>query len=240
MWVCDHCGQPMDDKAKKCSMCGVIKPEEIIKKAEAAQVSQSFDFSEKAGAKKPEIHKAVDTVQAEPEAPSQVEPVNERPIVTIFRRLVVSSKFWIVLASVVLAFILVPWTIQKINQFSTANEFDYDAKSVETTLCSKFELIIDDTLPDKLEWAREVMRLRLPTRFPEELLLDISKQEAEVKYENDEKTSVSFRMLITYHFGDAHKKTYYWQPVTFFFEIRNGEWVLIGDRWLRESELVFE
>lgn len=244
MWVCDHCGQPMDDKAKKCSMCKTDRPEEKSKKSEKAQVSQSFDFSVTAEEKKAEATAAQDAESTPEDTPAvdttEEEQRDERPIFTILRRLAVTPKFWIVFASIVLAFILVPWTIQKINQFSSADSFDINADKVEPELQSKFELIIDDTLPDKLEWARNVLRFRLPTRFPEELLLDINKQEAEVIYETDEKTSASFRLLIAYHFADAHKKTYIWQPVTFFFEIRNGEWVLIGDRWLREGELIFE
>ena len=84
------------------------------------------------------------------------------------------------------------------------------------------------------------MRNRLPTRFPEELEMEIDRDQVKVRYDNIQKQSVYYQLSVAYHFVKAHEKTYIWQPVTFYFEIRNGKWELIGDRWVREWELEFE
>jgi len=238
MWICDNCGQPLDDNAKKCTMCGMERIRVSSKKAEEAQASRIFEF----GTQKKEPEKT------KPEAiPDEITPTepsvgfkDERRIITILNRLMRTPEFWLIFGAIILGFLVIPWSIQQIIKITFKPADNNIASVVEPELREKFELIIDDALPDKLEWAREVMRRRIPTRFPEELTMDINKQDAEVKYDNKEKTSAYYRLLISYHFIDANKKTYFWQPVTFYFEVRDGVWTLIGDHWIRESELELE
>jgi hypothetical protein len=166
--------------------------------------------------------------------------VGERPIIVIARKLSRTPRFWMIFGAVVLGFVIIPWSVSMIAKLAKGPELDYNANVVEPEVKKKLDVIIEDIMPDKLEWAQELLRNRLPTRFPEELTMDINKAEAEVRYEGKGKTSAFYRMLVSYHFTDAHKKTYFWQPVTFFFEVRNGTWTMIGDKWIRASEMIFE
>ncbi|MCK5243525.1 hypothetical protein KAR34_13840 [bacterium] len=252
MWVCEICGQPCDDKDKECSMCTTEQPKQTAKKAGTVPAVRTFEFNEDAKppapppiAEEPESSETPEAIAATAETENETDEtelpaIGDRLIVTIAGKLARAPRFWMISGAIVLGFIIVPWSISQIIKLTGGPALDYHANAVEPELKKKLEVIIKDVLPDKLEWAQEHMRLRLPTRFPEELTMDANQAEAEVKYDNKEKNSAYYRMLVCYHFVDAHKKTYFWQPVTFFFEIRNGAWTMIGDRWIRKSEIIFE
>ncbi|MBN1596635.1 hypothetical protein JW933_11975 [candidate division FCPU426 bacterium] len=241
MWICDQCGKPLDDTLQKCTLCGAEKKEQISKKAGKAHASRTFEF----GADKPKeettpepaiVEETPPEEKAEPKAPL----VQERPIVTIAKRLVKTQRFWIIFGSVLLAFIVIPGSISLVGKLASRKPKTVSTTAITPELRQKFEKMIEDILPDKLEWARAIMSLRIPTRFPEELAMEIDKKNAEVRYDNKQKTEAYYRFLVCYHFVDAHKKTYRWQPVTFYFEMRNGVWTMVGDLWIKESEMIFE
>jgi hypothetical protein len=119
-------------------------------------------------------------------------------------------------------------------------EVEADPRAVDPVLARDFSALVDAALPEKLEWGREILRHRVPSRFPEELLLDTDREKAEIRFLNDEKTEAYYRCSIAYHYKETNKKIFSWMSAQFFFELRNGKWFLSGDRWPREWEVVFE
>jgi hypothetical protein len=100
--------------------------------------------------------------------------------------------------------------------------------------------MVDAAIPEKLDWGREVLKQRVPSRFPEELLMEVDREKPEIRYTSDEKTEAYYRFTIAYHYKETNKKVFTWSSVQFFFGFKNGKWSLIGDRWPREWEVVFE
>jgi len=99
---------------------------------------------------------------------------------------------------------------------------------------------VDAVIPDKLEWGREILRKRIPSCFPEQLLLEVDKSKPDVKYEDKAKTYISYRVNVSYHLEELPKELWNWQSVTFFFRPKDGQWGLYGERWPREDEIEFE
>ncbi len=171
---------------------------------------------------------------------SEKAPPPERPFIVILKRLSQQPRHWVILGALLIAFMFIPYGVRQVIELGSQPNYEINKNKVESELQEKFDLMIEDTLADKLEWARLVLRNRVPTRFPEELTMEVDKQSAEVKYDNEDKSSAYYSLLVSYHFEDDHQKTFRWYPVTFFFEIRSQAWTLIGDRWVRESEIIFE
>jgi hypothetical protein len=156
------------------------------------------------------------------------------------KKLARQPRFWIALGSILAVVVIVPWLGLQLAKWASRPVVPTDPTKVETEAKKDFEQMVDQALADKLEWGREVLRNRLPTRFPDELIMEVDKQKSEVKYENRKKTSASFHILVSYHFEDDHPKTLHWYPATFFFQKQNEKWYLVGDSWIKESEIVFE
>lgn len=159
----------------------------------------------------------------------------ERPVVVLLNQLIRSSHFWIGFSAVLVGLIVVCWGPEVFKK-----TYDIHADDVAEEFKARFELIIRKALPEKLEWGREILRKRLPSRFPEELFLAIKTKDGEAKYDNPQRTSVHYQIFIAYHFLDTAEHAYSWNPVTFYFELRLGQWELVGDRWLTEWEVEFE
>lgn len=136
--------------------------------------------------------------------------------------------------------VAVPWAGLQLAKWASKPVAKTDPLQVEAETRKQFENLVDQTLADKLEWGREVLRNRLPTRFPEELVMEVDKQKADLKYDNRKKQTAAFSVQISYHFEDDHPKTIRWYPVTFFFQKQDDKWYLLGDTWIKESELIFE
>ncbi|MCK5219265.1 hypothetical protein KAR10_07080 [bacterium] len=159
----------------------------------------------------------------------------ERPVVVLLNQMIRASSFWIGFSFVLVGLIVVCWGPEVFKR-----TYDIRANDVEEELKAQFELMLRKTLPEKLEWGREALRKRLPSRFPEELFLATKQKDAEAKYDNSQRTSAHYQIFIAYHFLDAPERTYLWNPVTFYFELRHGHWELAGDRWVTEWEVEFE
>ena len=168
-------------------------------------------------------------------SPDGEKKLPERPVVILLNQLIRSSRFWIGFSAVLAGLIIVCWGPEV---FTIT--YNIHANDVEGELKERFELMIRKALPEKLEWGREVLRKRLPSRFPEELSLATQNKGAEAKYDNPERTCAHYQIFIAYHFLDGAEQDYIWNPVTFYFELRLGQWELVGDQWLTEWEVDFE
>ncbi|MEW6517480.1 MAG: hypothetical protein AB1439_11340 [candidate division FCPU426 bacterium] len=166
--------------------------------------------------------------------------LGERPLVTITKRLARQPRFWVMLGSVLAVLIAMPWLGMQTVKWASQPAAKTDPFKVDDEIKKKFEKLVDQALADKLEWGRDVLRNRLPTRFPEELIMEVDKQKTEAKYDNRKKNTATFAIIISYHFDDDHPKAIRWYPGTFYFEKRNEEWRLVGDNWIKESELILE
>lgn len=158
-----------------------------------------------------------------------------RPVIVLSNQLIRTGHFWIGFSAVLVGLIIVCWGPGVFKR-----TYDIHADDVEEELKEQFELMIRKALPEKLEWGREMLRKRLPSRFPEELSIATRKKDAEAKYDNPERTSAHYQIFIAYHFLDIAEHDYIWNPVTFYFELRHGQWELVGDRWVTEWEVDFE
>jgi len=115
-----------------------------------------------------------------------------------------------------------------------------DSNNVAGETRQVFDKLVSNYLPEKLEWGRELLKVRMPSYFPEELLIAMDTRKAEVKYSNPQKTQASYHMLVAYHFKETPKSAYIWMSAAFFFEAKEGKWQLTADKWPREWEVNFE
>lgn len=167
--------------------------------------------------------------------PDREKKRTERPVIILLNRMIKSGQFWIGLSSVLVGLIVVCWSpevFKKSHSILTDN--------VEEEIKERFELLFRKDLPEKLEWGREVLRKRLPSRFSEELSLATRTKDAEAKYDNPQRTSAHYQIFVAYHFLDTPEHACLWNPVTYYFELRRGKWVLIGDLWVTEWQVDFE
>lgn len=249
MWICGNCGRPVrDDRAAACPHCNNVKG------------SRRPAIARPAGGNTPSALPTQTTVAPKPapapaavppaaKAPAAVAPpappaprvkLGERPLVTMAKRLARQPRFWITFASVLAVLVAVPWLGMQLSKWASRPVVKADPTIVDPELKKDFEKMVDQALADKLEWGREVLRNRLPARFPEELVMEVDKQKSEVKFDNRKKNTVNFQILVSYHFEDDHRKAIRWYPGTFFFQKQDEKWYLIGDNWIKESELIFE
>jgi hypothetical protein len=239
------------------------KPE-AGKAAEPGQPTRVMNFGLKSTDAKPEAGKAEETpasvkgqatrtfnfgasapVEAKPvAAPAKAVPIPqprvaaaERPIVVILRRLLRNPKFLIGMAGLVAALVILPWGTRVLMKPKpeAAVKADFNTQEIAT-----FDKLIDQILPEKLDWGREVMHRRLLTRFPEELQMEVDKNNRDIKWDGKGKVLAYYRFSIAYHFKEEARENYSWKPVTFFFRMEAGKWVMMGERWMREDEVLFE
>jgi uncharacterized protein (DUF58 family) len=133
-----------------------------------------------------------------------------------------------------------PGLTRSVLQWRAQNLLQQDIYKVGKNLEVEFQKTMEEYLPDKLEWGREIMRKRLPSRFPEELLMSYDVAKVDVRYTNREQNQAVYRLPVAYYFLNQPRATFRWQPVTFHFELRNRQWVMIGDNWMTEDDLKFE
>jgi hypothetical protein len=244
MRVCGECKKPLEGSATRCVYCGSATVSYVAdKKPEAPTEEESggitiiFDK----GQDHPHAHKHGAEGTGPGEAAGEQDEIEEEtsPLIQKVLLWAKEPKYWIIAGAVIVAlgglawWTLVPHKVQ-------VQEVEADPRAVDPVLAKDFSKIVDAAIPDKLEWGRDMMKRRVPTRFPEELIMDVDRDNPEVRYNDDTKTTAYYRFIIAYHFKETHKKLYPWTSVTFFFELRKGKWVLTGERWPRESEVVFE
>ncbi len=208
MQSCPHCGQPLDDEAVICSLCGkTVNP---------------------------------NTVEAGAPGPLPAQNGKGRQLLTILHSLSRSRRFWLMTFYVVAGALTLFWGTRAVMRLLEPEANKPKSMQVEPAVAGQFEVMVKEMLPEKLDWGREQMKHRLPSRFPEELLMETDETKVDIKYENKKHTAAHYELQITYHLDDAVKETYVWQPVTFYFELRQGQWVMVGDKWIRPTALVFE
>lgn len=200
----------MDDQATICTMC---------QKPLAADQTPDLD--------KNQGHKTA--VQAK-----------TNQLLAIVQSLGRSRQFWLTAFYILSGALTLFWGTKAVMKFFEPEAVKSSTMQVEPAVASQFETMIKELLPEKLDWAREQMKRRLPSRFPEELLMETDETKVEVNYDNKKHTAAHYEMQIAYHLKEIRKESYIWQPVTFYFELRQGKWVMVGDKWIRDSDLVFE
>jgi len=247
MWICGNCGRPVrDDRAEACPPCSSVKGTRRLSTVRPSGGAAEQPAAANAAAtavKPPQPAPAPVKPQAPAAPPPPPEPrvkLGERPLVTMAKRLARQPRFWIVLTCVLAVVVAVPWAGMQLAAWVSRPAPKTDPLAVEEETKKHFEKMVDQALSDKLEWGREVLRNRLPSRFPEELVMEVDKQKADRKYDSRKKNPASFNVQISYHFEDDHPKAIRWYPVVFFFQKQEDTWYLIGDNWLKESELIFE
>lgn len=247
MRICSQCGKTLEGSATRCPECGstsvtwtadqpvVPQPETPPQAPETPKSGITIIFD-----------KGEDTpVFSEPTPESDsalvvVEPTKKESVFSLMWQTWRNKPgFWVALVVLALlagggVFLMFKWN-SIFPEPAVANQ-----QGVDETLARQFSHMVDEMLPEKLEWGREIMKRRVPTRFPEELLMAVDKKNPEIRFLNPEQTSASYRFTMAYHFKDTNRKLYPWASVIFYFEMRNGKWVITGDRWVSEWEISFE
>lgn len=220
MRKCSKCGKEVEFDANKCPDCGSIA---LIFQLDTPQ---------------PEPVSAPDA--SAPGLPEQPEPAAQEDIPAL--RLWMKEKwFWPAVGGTVLLLGLGGWwAFAPKPQPSAEIAAAEPVNAVEAGERAQIEALIHDALAEKLEWGRELLKKRMPNRFPEELLLDTNKAEADLQYANPEKTAVVYHLPVTYHFKELSSKAYIWLPASFTFIKRDGKWALAGDKWPNEWDVNFE
>jgi hypothetical protein len=214
---CSNCGKVLDDDADRCPECG------------SSKLTLSLET------RKPEPVTAIIAPPPEPKAAPAATVEEEPEPVSAWQ----GPLPWSVLAAVVILLgIGAGWFFLSGRPQVPVKTTDPNA--VELLVRQKLEKLIQEYLPEKLEWGRELLKKRSPNRFPEELALATNETKADVEYVNPEKTAAAYGMQIAYHFPETPRKSYQWQQVTFFFEQHQGKWVLTGDKWPNDWDLNFE
>jgi hypothetical protein len=214
---CSKCGKVLDADANRCPECG------------SSKMSLSLET------RTPEPVTAIIAPPPEPRA-AFVEPIAEEPEPVPAWH---GPVTWALAAAVVVVLGLGGWWWLQGGRGRTPLQAA-DPNAVDAVVKQQFGKLIQDYLPEKLEWGRELLKKRAPNRFPDELAIATNEAKADVEYTNSEKTAAAFGMQIAYHFPEMPRKAYLWQPVTFFFEFRQGKWVLTGDKWPNDWDLNFE
>ena len=242
MKICDNCGRPLAEGETECSICNPKKTEENqveIREFNAEEYSKILKASLEAEAKKKQTEKIAE--EKADQEDTDTNKIVDRPIVSILKKTFQAGKSWLILVGV-LVLVLVLSGLGKLisEKISNTTNNNIEVNKITPELRRELDIKLASILEDKLKWGREVMRKRLPSRFPEELILDKDLTKAEVKFENNSLKNVYYYLLVAYHFKHDHEATYRWKPVTIYFEQREQEWVYIGEKWLNEWDLEFE
>jgi len=149
--------------------------------------------------------------------------------------------FWPAVAGGVLLLSLGAWwAFGAGHKSATVAQSRLNSNAVEPENRLQLEALLQEAIAEKLEWGQALLKQRMPSRFPEELRLDVNKAQIDVQYTNREKTAVTYSIPVAYHFPELPVNAYTWELGTFFFEKQQGKWVLIGDKWLNEWDIHFE
>lgn len=157
-----------------------------------------------------------------------------------FRGLLRDPRLWIGLGLGIVLIVLGPWAWQQLQPKAGSVSVTQDPRAVGSVLRQQLDALVQETVPDKIEWARGIIRQRMPFRFSDELLLELDQPAAEVRYDNEQKNSVTYHIQICYHFDQTPKRIYQWQGVSFSFQQRDGVWTLVGESWIKEENLTLE
>lgn len=235
MRTCWKCGQALADEIERCPACGNITALEN-RAAQAAKPGPAAPAKELSPVQIAE--KVWNNVQQTWE--TRVRPVAEHPLLLNVDNWLFRHWKWLVLgAAVLVATAGGVWSLNRFYQEMASTKSELDIRLADET-AKQVTGLIQEVLPEKLEWGRDVMKRRVPGRFPEELSMDIDKAKGELKFMNREKTKAMYTLLIAYHYRNTHRRTFNWEPVTFYFKKSGQHWVLTGDKWLTEWEVNFE
>jgi hypothetical protein len=242
MRVCGECGKTLEGAATRCPFCSSTKVTYVLDRTPAAaaeperkegEIALIFDREHpRPGGEEP----AAETAESAEAAPE--EDAGPSAFSTALHW-AGQPRHALLLGAALLVLGGIAWWALAPHRTQVV-EVAADPRAVDPVLAREFSKLVDAALPEKLEWGRDVLRKRIPARFPEELLMEIDRETPEIRFSNDEKNEAYYRFSIAYHYKETNKKIFAWTSVQFFFEQRNGKWLLAGDRWPREWEVMFE
>jgi hypothetical protein len=246
MRVCGECGKNLEGSATRCHFCGSTKvsyvsdpetptPVTLPVHAQPAEKDGGITIIFDKGHNHPVEEEPAEEAAAEAPADEEEEPSFFSTAVQWARQPLHAALLG---AALVAAGGILWWTLAP--HRTQVEEVEADPRAVDPVLAKEFAKMVDAAIPEKLEWGRDILRRRVPSRFPEELFMEVDRDKPEIRYTSDEKSEAYYRFAIAYHYKEANKKLFVWNSVQFFFELRSGKWVLTGDRWPREWEVLFE
>ncbi len=247
MRVCGECHKPLEGSATRCPFCGSntvsympdrpVEPEQV--EHEESSSGQGITIVFDKGHDTPTV--AHETTEGEHEHETEILEIGEEthPWVEKLLNWAKQPRTWMIAGGLLVALGGGAWWMLSDHK-PEVQEVHIDPRAVDPVMAKEFSKMVDSALVDKLEWGKEVMKKRTPFRFPEELMMKVDREKPEIHYVTDEKVSATYRFSIAYHFKETHEKLYPWTTVTFFFELRGGKWIMVGERWPREAEVVFE
>jgi len=253
MRTCSQCGQPLDDDATRCRLCGSTsvtltfdEPEKPAVKPKApagppppaaapgVRPSREAQPAPPPGTQGPSApppgtpgpgaqapraqapSAATEGTQAPPPAapaPSAAPwpPAALQPAIQYARTAWNRAQglrrhplFWPVAGTAaVLVLAAVLWAVLKPSTSSEPPPAPSHPLAVEPEVVKKFNVLIDAYLPEKLQWGRDILTRRIPSRFPEELTLDLDRAKSEVRYDDASRTSAYYQTLASYHYFSA-------------------------------------
>ena len=225
MRICSKCGEPLETGATRCEKCG--------------STSVTISFAPSAPKQDPEEASGPDAAAApaEDERGGDGEEESESsPWFDWAQR----PWFWMAVVVFFAAAFAGAWWVHRPRDQAPTPQPTPSPLAVAEEVKARLDLLVEDLLRSRLEWAREVMVERIPTRFPEELTYHVQNEPPTVTYETEARETIGYAFEISYHFKQTKTKIWEWYPVEIYFEQRNGEWVRVGDKWPRAWDLHFE